>query len=299
MNECTNFDRRPKSLQGETVPCSVPFTKMEGAGNDYIYVEEFDAPLPNPAALSVRMSDRNFGIGGDGLVLMGPSGKADFRMRIFNSDGSEAEMCGNASRCVGKYLYEHGFTAKTEISLETLAGIKVLHLTVSEGVVSSITADMGLPILVPADIPMSISEDMFVAQPLTVCGQQWQGTAVSMGNPHLVIPVPDVCQLDLPLIGPQFENMSIFPKRVNTEFVQVLTKDRVRVRVWERGAGETLACGTGACATLVACALNSLTDRGATIELRGGNLFIEWASSGTVYMTGPAVEVFSGVFACR
>ena len=298
MNEMDSFDRRPKPLVAGQAPVSLPFVKMEGAGNDYIYIEEFNNTLENKAALAVRLSDRNFGIGGDGLVLMGPSDKADFRMRIFNADGSEAEMCGNASRCVGKYLYEHGFTSKKEIALETASGIKILHLQAKNGVARSVRVNMGQPVLTPSALPMNATGDSFIHQSVEVAGQVWHGTAVSMGNPHLVIPVPDVMALDLACIGPQFENNPLFPRRVNTEFVEVLAKDKVKMRVWERGSGETLACGTGACATLVACALNNLTGRAATVCLRGGDLFVEWDESGTVFMTGPATEVFSGTFVC-
>ena len=282
-----------------SIPKIIPFTKMEGAGNDYIYVEEFTVPVPKPSALAVVLSDRHFGVGGDGLVLIGASARADFRMRIFNADGSEAEMCGNASRCVGKYVYEHGFTAKKDITLETGAGVRQLHLNAVKGVVRSVRVDMGQPVLVPAAIPVNLGDSSCIEQHLQVAGRTWCGTAVSMGNPHFVVPVPDVAVLDLNAIGPLFENHSLFPKRTNTEFVQIVSRDKILMRVWERGSGETLACGTGACAVLVACVLTGKTDRAATVSLAGGDLYIEWDASGTVFKTGPAREVFSGVYSPR
>ena len=277
-------------------PKHIPFTKMEGAGNDYIYVEEFTSSLPNPAELATVLSNRHFGIGGDGLVLIGPSDKADFRMRIFNADGSEAEMCGNASRCVGKYVYEHGFTAQKEITLETGAGIRQLYLYVCEGEVQSIRVDMGKPILVPAKIPVLAPREDCTNIPVHIQGQTWLGTAVSMGNPHFVVPLPDVETLDLEKLGPQFECHPLFPNRTNTEFVQIVDRNTIRMRVWERGAGETLACGTGACAAVVACVLTGKTERTVTVSLKGGDLLIEWDETGIVYKTGAAREVFSGAF---
>ena len=292
----TAFMSRPARVVDPSLPDRLPFTKMQGLGNDYIYVEEFDAPLRHPAPLAIAMSDRHFGVGGDGLVLMGASDSADFRMRIFNADGSEAEMCGNATRCVGKYLYEKGFTRKKEFSLETLAGIRVLTLSVKGDNVTRIRVDMGKPLFEPRDIPMNARGDSFVDRPITVNGVAYRGTAVSMGNPHLVVPVPDPAALDLPRLGPLFEHHPLFPRRVNTEFIRVLNKDRIRMRVWERGAGETLACGTGACAVLAACALNGWTNRKAVIELCGGELEIEWGEDDVIYKTGPAEFVFSGEY---
>lgn len=296
MSASATFNFRPARVHDATLPARLPFTKMQGLGNDYIYVEEFSAPLPNPAPLAEAISDRHFGVGGDGLVLMGGSDKADFRMRIFNADGSEAEMCGNATRCVGKYLYEKGFTRKTEFSLETLAGVRMLSLFTQGGRVEKVRVDMGAPKLRPADIPMKADGDSFIDREITVNGRKVRATALSMGNPHLVVQTPGLADLDLRRIGPLYEHHALFPRRVNTEFVEVLDRDRIRMRVWERGAGETLACGTGACAALVACVLNKWTDRKAVVELRGGELEIEWTENGTVYKTGGAEFVFSGEY---
>ncbi|GHV54730.1 diaminopimelate epimerase [Deltaproteobacteria bacterium] len=274
----------------------IPFVKMEGLGNDYIYIEEFGNPLQDAANLSIKLSDRHFGIGGDGIILIGDSNNADFRMRIFNADGSEAEMCGNGTRCVGKYLYDRGFTPNTTLTLETGAGIRTLELTLEHDVVSGVRVDMGEPTLEPARIPVNDSGKDFIDREMTVGGKKYRGTAVSMGNPHIVIPVAEVDTLDLETIGPLFENHELFPRRINTEFVQILSKTEVKMRVWERGSGETLACGTGACATAVACALNKLTERAIAIHLRGGDLRIEWAANNGVYMTGPATHVFEGEY---
>jgi diaminopimelate epimerase len=274
----------------------LPFTKMQGLGNDYIYMEEFDQILAAPSPLAIAVSDRHFGIGGDGLVLMGSSDTADFRMRIFNADGSEAEMCGNAARCVGKYLYEKGFTRKREFSLETLAGIRIITLFPRGRHVEKVRVDMGEPRLSPPLIPLLADGDSFLDREITVNGRQYRGTAVSMGNPHLVVPLSPLAGLDLQQLGPLFEHHALFPRRVNTEFIEVLSRDRVRMRVWERGSGETLACGTGACAVLVACSLNHWTDRKATVELRGGELEITWDEAGIVHMTGGAEFVFSGEY---
>ena len=292
----TPFTSRPPGLVDDSLPKRLPFTKMQGLGNDYVYVEEFETPILRPAPLAVAISDRHFGVGGDGLVLMGPSERADFRMRMFNADGSEGEMCGNATRCIGKYLYEKGFTDKKEFTLETLAGIRVLTLYTSGAAVERVRVDMGEPKLRPADIPVQAEGESFIDQEIMVNGRRYRGTAVSMGNPHLVVPMPGMENLDLAQIGPFFEHHALFPRRVNTEFIQVLDRDRVRMRVWERGSGETLACGTGACAVLVACALNKWTDRKAVIELRGGELEVEWGEDGVVYMTGGAEFVFSGEY---
>lgn len=295
------FEKRLPRLGQEYIekmqlPRKLAFTKMEGIGNDYVYVwlENLDAPVTDPGPLAVFMSDRNYGVGGDGLVLIGRSDKADFRMRMFNNDGSEGNMCGNASRCVGKFLYDHGYTDKKSVTLETKSGIRTLNLTVENGKVSHVTVDMGKPIIKPCDIPMKAEGDTFINREICVGGASIKGTAVSMGNPHFVVTMHDIASLDLPAIGPNFEHHELFPERVNTEFIEVVSRQKVRMRVWERGSGETLACGTGACAVLVACALNQYTDRKATIELRGGDLTIEWAEDGIVYMTGPAREVFSG-----
>ena len=272
------------------------FSKMEGLGNDYVYAEEFGSPVRNAKKLAKVISDRHFGVGGDGLILIGDSDKADFRMRMFNADGSEGKMCGNGIRCVGKYVYDHGLTLKTNLTIETLAGIRHLKLFLSGYRVASVRVDMGEPILEPKLIPMKAKGKDFIDQEIVVDGKKYKGTAVSMGNPHLVIPVKNVASLDLASIGPAFEQHPMFPESVNTEFVQFISKNEVRMRVWERGSGETLACGTGACAVAVACALGGQTDRKVTVRLVGGDLLIEWILNGTVYMTGPATHVFDGEY---
>ena len=271
------------------------FTKMHGIGNDYVYVNCFKERLENPAQISRFVSDRHCGIGGDGLILIGPSNVADFQMRIYNADGSQAEMCGNGVRCVGKYVYDRGLTKKTTVTVETLGGIKTLELHVEQGTVRSVTVDMGLPILAPEKIPVQGTGERFLNIPVTVDGREYHVTAVSMGNPHAVVFVPDTASLDLPCIGPLFENLEIFPERTNTEFVEVIDRDTLRMRVWERGSGETMACGTGACATLVASVLNGKCQREATVKLLGGDLQIRWDETNDhVYMTGPATIVFDG-----
>lgn len=271
------------------------FTKMHGIGNDYVYVNCFEERLENPAQISRVVSDRHCGIGGDGLILIGPSEVADFQMRIYNADGSQAEMCGNGVRCVGKYVYDRGLTKKTTVTVETLGGIKTLELHVEQGTVRSVTVDMGLPILAPEKIPVQGTGERFLNIPVTVDGREYHVTAVSMGNPHAVVFVPDTASLDLPRIGPLFENLEIFPERTNTEFVEVIDRDTLRMRVWERGSGETMACGTGACATLVASVLNGKCQREATVKLLGGDLQIRWDETNDhVYMTGPATIVFDG-----
>ena len=274
---------------------SFKFTKMHGAGNDYIYVNCFKEQLTDIGAVARAVSDRHFGIGSDGLVLICPSDKADFRMDMYNSDGTRAEMCGNASRCVGKYVYDNGLTDKTHITLETLAGIKTLELNVSGGRVEGVRVGMGSPVLDPRYIPIDSPHERFIAQPVTVLGKSYAVTGVSMGNPHAVTFVDDVESIDLERIGPLFENHPLFPKRVNTEFARMIDRRHIEMRVWERGAGETLACGTGACATLVAAYLNGLTDSEADLILRGGTLHIEYdTNENKVYMTGPATTVFVG-----
>ncbi len=272
------------------------FTKMHGIGNDYVYVDTLREPIENPAELSVAISRPHLGVGSDGLVLLGPSLVADFSMRLFNADGSEAEMCGNASRCVGKYVYERGLTHKQEITLETKAGVRTLWLSVHDGTVVSVRVDMGQPRLDPAEIGVNLPGDRVVLAPIEAAGRSWRMTCVSMGNPHAVVFVEvDPATLDLATIGPAFEHHPLFPRRINTEFVQVLGRDALRMRVWERGSGETQACGTGACSVLVASSLCSLTDRRATVHLVGGDLDIEWDPyNGHVFMTGPAAFVFDG-----
>lgn len=273
------------------------FTKMQGIGNDYIYVNCFEEQVVNPEQLSVRLSDRRFGIGGDGLILIMPSQIADFKMRIFNADGSEAMMCGNGTRCIGKYVYEHGLTNKTHITLETNSGIKYLELHCTGDQVTSVTVDMGKAILTPREIPVeSDSQEPFVAKPVQVGDRLERLTCVSVGNPHAVVFCDRVEDLDLEKLGPLFEHHAIFPDRVNTEFVSVIDDHTLQMRVWERGSGETLACGTGACATTVAAVLNGYCPQGEPIlvKLRGGDLTITYQADGTVMMTGPAEEVFQG-----
>ncbi len=271
------------------------FTKMQGLGNDYIYVDCTRETLENPSDIAKKVSDRHFGIGSDGLVLILPSQKADFRMRMFNSDGSESEMCGNAIRCVGKYVYDNGMTDKKLVNIETLAGIKVLTLMIENGKVELVRVDMGEPILVPREVPVASDKESFISEPVTIDGREFKVTAVSMGNPHAVSYIEDVENFPLAQIGPKMETNSLFPRKINAEFVQVIDRKNLKMRVWERGAGETLACGTGACAVLVSSVLNNLSDRAATIKLLGGDLLIEWSEKDNhVYMTGPAVKVFEG-----
>jgi len=271
------------------------FTKMQGAGNDYIYINGFEQKIDNPSDLAIKLSNRNFGIGSDGLVIILPSESCDFRMQMFNSDGSEAEMCGNASRCVGKYVYDKGLTTKKEITLETKAGIKYITLLDGNSKSRKLTVDMGEPILDPIQIPVNINENPVLGYPLDIEGKKWPITCVSMGNPHAVTFTTGIDKLNLPELGPKFENNPIFPRRTNTEFIEIIDRSTLNMRVWERGAGETLACGTGACAAAVAAVLNGLCDRNVTIHLLGGDLEIEWRESNNhVYMTGEAVTVFEG-----
>ena len=271
------------------------FTKMHGIGNDYVYVNCFEESVKNPAEVSKFVSDRHFGIGSDGLILISPSAIADFCMNIYNADGSQAEMCGNGIRCVAKYVYDYGLTDKTEISVETLAGIKYLRLQVENGKVASVEVNMGAPILEPKEIPVAVEESPVVNVPVEVKGKIYHMTCVSMGNPHAIIFMNNVKDLDIEAIGPYFENHMVFPKRTNTEFVEVLDRNTVNMRVWERGSDETLACGTGACATTVACILNDKTENEVTVHLLGGDLKIRWdREANQVYMTGPATVVFDG-----
>jgi diaminopimelate epimerase len=273
------------------------FTKMHGTGNDYIYVNGFIEVIDNPSEFAIKYSDRHKGIGSDGLVLILPSETCDFRMRMFNADGSESEMCGNASRCIGKYVYDKGMTTKTEVTLETLAGVKVLKLFLgADGKVDTVTVDMGEPILVASEIPTVFEGEMLINKPVEFNNQiSYNITGVSMGNPHAVIFTKKIDKLNLPNIGPVIENAPIFPRRTNTEFIEVVTSDFIKMRVWERGSGETMACGTGACASVVAGVLNGLTKRKTTVELLGGNLQIEWNEADNhVYLTGEAVTVFEG-----
>lgn len=271
------------------------FTKMQGIGNDYIYVNCFEETVRDPAALSVRMSRAHFGVGSDGLVLIEPSDVADFGMRIFNSDGSESEMCGNAIRCIGKYVYERGLTDKTEITVMTGAGLKQLQLHARGGKVHSVRADMGTPELNPRMVPVDLPGEIILGHRLEVGGLVYPIHCVSMGNPHCVVFVNDPDDVDLQSIGPMIENHRIFPNRTNVEFVSIKDRHHLRMRVWERGAGETMACGTGSCAALVASVLTGKCDRSAEIGLRGGVLQIEWSPEDNhVYMQGPAEFVFDG-----
>ena len=270
-------------------------TKMHGIGNDYVYVDCTREEIPDPAGVSRFVSDRHKGIGSDGLILIKKSSVADFKMEMYNADGSQGKMCGNGIRCVAKYVYDNGLTDKREITVETLSGIKTLALTVEEGSVTRVRVNMGEPILKPADIPVKGEGDRLVNAPIEVEGQTYFITCVSMGNPHAVLFMEDVEHLDIEEKGPLFECHDRFPDRVNTEFVQILDRRHLRMRVWERGSGETMACGTGACAVLVAAVLNGYAERRATVHLLGGDLEIFWdQADNCVYMTGPAATVFTG-----
>lgn len=280
------------------------FTKMHGCGNDYVYVDCTKEVIPDIAATAVRVSDRHFGIGSDGLILIKSSEVADFEMDMYNADGSRGKMCGNGIRCVAKYVYDHGLTNKTEITVDTQAGIKTLQLTVCDGKVSKVRVDMGEPVLIPQEIPVKASvlgladdrREAIVAQPFTVANRSYDITCVSMGNPHCITFIDeDVRSFPLEAIGSLFEKHELFPEGVNTEFVNIIDKEHLRMRVWERGSGETLACGTGACAVAVASYLNGFTGRKVDVELMGGHLEIVYdAATNHVFMTGPATEVFSG-----
>lgn len=272
------------------------FTKMHGLGNDYVYVNCFEEKIDNPPAVARFVSDRHFGIGSDGLIMINPSKTADFEMEMYNADGSRGEMCGNGIRCVAKYVYDYGLTDKTQISVETLGGIKYLDLSVEDGKVSLVKVDMGKPELEADLIPIISEREQVIDEPIEVDGKEYHMTGVSMGNPHAVIYVDDVKGLDLEKIGSKFENHERFPKRINTEFVHCIDRQTVEMRVWERGSGETLACGTGACAVAVSSILNNLTDTQVTVKLLGGDLQIEWnREKDRVFMTGPATVVFDGV----
>ena len=272
------------------------FTKMQGIGNDYVYVNCLQETIENPSELAKKISDRHYGVGSDGLIMINPSDKADFEMEMYNADGSRGEMCGNGIRCVAKYVYDYGLTDKTSISVETLAGIKYLDLTVEDGKVVLVKVDMGKPMLRPEEVPVVSEKEEVIDEPITVDGQEYRMTCVSMGNPHAVVFIDqDVKEFPLETVGVKFENHERFPKRVNTEFVNVLDRHTAQMRVWERGSGETLACGTGACAVAVACALNGLTEDEVTVKLLGGDVQIKWdREKNTVYMTGPAEVVFDG-----
>ena len=275
----------------------LPFTKMHGCGNHYIYFNCFDQAVPDPEALSIRLSEPHFGIGGDGIILISPSDRADAQMRIFNADGSEGRMCGNGIRCVGKYLYDNGMVnGRTSVTVDTLSGVKRLELDVQDGRVQSVRVDMGAAILLPRDIPADFEGDSVVGAPLVVDERVYHVTCVSMGNPHCVIFLSeDIDSLDLARIGPKFEHHPLFPARINTEFVNVQPDGSLKMRVWERGSGETWACGTGACAVGVAACLTGRAEKGSdiTVHLRGGDLNIQYTDE-TVFMTGAATTIFEG-----
>jgi diaminopimelate epimerase len=287
----------------------INFTKMHGCKNDYLYIDCTKNELINPAKVSVKLSDRHTGIGSDGIILICPSSVADFRMRIFNADGSEAEMCGNGIRCVGKYVYDFGLTDKDEVRIETGVRteeeestgeipknrIKILKLKIEECKVVSATVDMGKPILTPSEIPVISDKDKFINEAVNVDGKDWYLTCISMGNPHAVTFVDDTRSLNLPEIGPKFEFNKIFPNRTNTEFIKVISRNEIEMRVWERGSGETLACGTGACASAYAAMLNGLADDEVRVHLLGGDLIIKYdQNTDHIFMTGPCETVFSG-----
>ena len=268
---------------------------MQGCGNDYIYVEALTKTIEEPSGAAMRLSDRHFGIGGDGLVLIRPSDKADFFMDMYNADGSRSEMCGNAIRCVGKYVHDRGLTDKTTLTIETLGGIKTLWLTLEDGAVSQVRVCMGAPRFACAEIPVADSAPTFVRRSIEVCGRQWQVSAVNTGNPHCVVFTEDPYALDFDRIGPAFENHPMFPARANVEFVKVVDHKTLKVRVWERGSGETLACGTGSCASLAVAAMLGKTGNTADVLLSGGRLHVEWdRKQNLLYMTGPAAFVFDG-----
>jgi diaminopimelate epimerase len=271
------------------------FTKMQGCGNDYVYVDCTKELIDHIPETAIKVSDRHFGIGSDGLILIRPSKIADFCMDMYNNDGSSGKMCGNGIRCVAKYVYDYGLTDKKQLRIETLSGIKQLDLTVEDGKVTWVTVDMGAPITQAALIPVISEKELLIKEPITVGDQSYEITCVSMGNPHAVVFVEDTDSLPLEVIGPKFEHHEMFPERVNTEFIQVIDRSHIKMRVWERGSGETLACGTGACASVVACILNGYTNHEATVSLLGGDLKVKYDEKlNTVFMTGPAVKVFDG-----
>lgn len=271
------------------------FTKMHGIGNDYVYVNCMEKELVKPEEISIAVSPRHFSIGSDGLIMICSSDIADAKMRIFNADGSEAKMCGNGIRCVGKFLYDKGVVKKEKITVDTLSGVKTLNLNIKNGKVDTVQVDMGKAILEPEKIPVLASD---IKVNVAINNKQYELTAVSMGNPHAVCFVDDVDGLELEKIGPQFENLTIFPDRVNTEFVKVIDDKTLQMRVWERGSGETFACGTGTCATVVAACINGICkrDTDVTVHLVGGDLIIRYCSNGTVFMTGKAETAYEGVF---
>ena len=271
------------------------FTKMHGCGNDYVYVNCFEEKVENPSEAAIKVSKRHFGVGSDGMILICPSEVADFQMKMYNADGSMGEMCGNGIRCVAKYVYDHGMTDKKHITIETGAGIKDLDLTVEDGKVTMVRVDMGEPILEAEKIPVVSEKEKVINEPILVQGTEWKMTCVSMGNPHAVVFVADTKHLAIKEVGPCFENHKAFPNRTNTEFVQFISSKEINMRVWERGAGETWACGTGTCASVMACILNGYTDDTVLVHLLGGDLLIEYdRETNHIFMTGPATTVFDG-----
>lgn len=273
------------------------FTKMQGCGNDYVYVNGFTEKIGDKPAFVRAVSDRHFGVGGDGAIFINPSEEADFEMEMYNADGTRAEMCGNGIRCVAKYVYDKGLTDKKQISIVSFGNVKYVDLYVEDGKVSSVKVNMGAPILEAEKVPVKSAGSQSVDEPITVNGKEYRMTCVSMGNPHAVIFMEDVAKLDIASVGPLFENHEVFPNRTNTEFVEIVDRTHVNMRVWERGTGETLACGTGCCATVVACVLNGLTEEQVTVRVLGGEIEIQWdRKENLVYMTGPAATVFEGEF---
>ena len=277
-------------------PMKLRFTKMEGTGNDYIYFDCMQYEIPSPESISVILSDRHFSIGSDGIILILPSSVADAKMRMFNRDGTEGKMCGNGIRCVAKYLYEHNIVRKNRMTIETLSGVRKLHLYIQNDIVGSVAVDMGKALLEPAQVPVLLDGETVVGRPIDVDGTEYKVTCMSMGNPHCVTFMDNVDTLDIAKVGPEFELHPLFPDHVNTEFVQVLNRASLKMRVWERGSGETWACGTGACAAAVAAVLSGYCsyDQDITVHLKGGSVIIRYQSDGTVIMTGDAKTVFQG-----
>lgn len=273
------------------------FTKMQGCGNDYVYINGFTEKIGDKPAFVRAVSDRHFGVGGDGAIFINPSEEADFEMEMYNADGTRAEMCGNGIRCVAKYVYDKGLTDKKQISITSFGNVKYVELYVDDGLVRSVKVNMGAPELDAKKVPVKSAMERSVDEPITVNGKEYRMTCVSMGNPHAVVFMENIAKLDIASIGPLFENHEVFPNRTNTEFVEVVDRTHVNMRVWERGTGETLACGTGCCATVAACVLNGLTEDGVTVRVLGGEIDIRWdRNKNLIYMTGPAETVFEGEF---
>lgn len=273
------------------------FTKMQGCGNDYVYINGFTEKIGDKPAFVRAVSDRHFGVGGDGAIFINPSEEADFEMEMYNADGTRAEMCGNGIRCVAKYVYDKGLTDREQISIASFGNVKYVDLYVENGLVRSVKVNMGAPVLEAKKVPVKSAMERSVDEPITVNGKEYRMTCVSMGNPHAVVFMENIAELDIASIGPLFENHEVFPNRTNTEFVEVVDRTHVNMRVWERGTGETLACGTGCCATVAACVLNGLTEDEVTVRVLGGEIDIRWdRNKNLIYMTGPAETVFEGEF---